>query len=294
MKSYSEVSHQASIMSDKIKKTAKTNPPKQLEGCYINTDSKTVRLVLKDGRYQWGARDIHDFGTYSPIQWDEYSCTIELSSELFKGKPLQCQFTRRGKTYTVQKLASGEKEKFKREDGPVFLSDSLLMPEAQKQLMSDAANARKKNQKWKQIEDSDAAVSFYLTGESVIKAATFPAPPKSKTPTTVRITHSNVYGCVDSDIYVRLGDYKKPLDVQDFDTVSDWKKAKLVEDLVWSDKRREWVLKTKAAGDTSVWSGTYEVELQFPKGYQQIEFKIISRVPEVCSIVLSNWKVYVR
>jgi hypothetical protein len=168
------------------------------------------------------------------------------------------------------------------------------MPEVQKESMPTTADSRKKTQKWKQIEDSDAAVSFYLTGESVIKAATFLAPPKSKTPTTVRITHSNVYGCVDSDIYVRLGDYKNPLDVQDFDTVLDWKKAKLVEDLLWNDKLRKWVLKTKAAGDTSGWSGTYEVELQFPKGYQQVEFKIISRVPEVCSIVLSNWKVYVR
>ena len=68
----------------------------------------------------------------------------------------------------------------------------------------------------------------------------------------------------------------------------------MVEDLLWSDEREEWVLKSKAKGDTSVWSGTYEAEIQFPKGHHQIELKIISRVPEVCSIVLSNWKVYVR
>ena len=61
-----------------------------------------------------------------------------------------------------------------------------------------------------------------------------------------------------------------------------------------SDERQEWVLKSKAKGDTSVWCGTYEVAIQFPKGHHQIELKIISRVPEVCSIVLSNWKVYVR
>jgi hypothetical protein len=54
------------------------------------------------------------------------------------------------------------------------------------------------------------------------------------------------------------------------------------------------VLRSKAKGDTSVRSGTYDVDIQFSKGYHQIELKIISRVPDVCSIVLSNWKVYVR
>jgi hypothetical protein len=53
-------------------------------------------------------------------------------------------------------------------------------------------------------------------------------------------------------------------------------------------------LRSKAKGDTSVRSGTYDVDIQFSKGYHQIELKIISRVPDVCSIVLSNWKVYVR
>ena len=155
--------------------------------------------------------------------------------------------------------------------------------------------ATKKTQPaWKQVEPDAAKVNFYLTGESVIHAATIPEPPSSKTSTVVRVSHSNSYGRVDSDVFVRLGDPKKPLDVQDFDTVSDWRKAELVEDLLWSDEREEWVLKAKAKGDTSVWCGTYEAEIQFPKGHHQIELKIISRVPEVCSIVLSNWKVYVR
>ena len=82
--------------------------------------------------------------------------------------------------------------------------------------------------------------------------------------------------------------------MQDFDTATDWRNAELVEDLTWSDERDEWVLRGKAKGDGSYWSGTYESEIQFPKGHHQIEVKIISRVPEVCSILLSNWKVYVR
>lgn len=147
---------------------------------------------------------------------------------------------------------------------------------------------------WKQVEPATAKVGFHLTGESVLHGATIPATPSSKTPTIVRISHSNSIGRVDSDIFIRLGDPKKPLDVEDFDTVSDWKKAELTEDLLWSDRREEWVLAAKARGDTSVWCGTFEAEFQFPKGHHQIALKIISRVPEVCSIVLSNWKVYVR
>ena len=152
----------------------------------------------------------------------------------------------------------------------------------------------KSHQSWKQIEHSNAKVNFHLTGESVVRAVTIPEPPRSKTPTIVRVTHSNVYGRVDSDVFLRLGDPKQPLDVQDFDTVSDWRKAELVEDLLWSDEGEEWLLRANTKGDTSVWSGTYEAEILFPRGHHQIELKIISRVPEVCSIVLSNWKVYVR
>jgi hypothetical protein len=152
---------------------------------------------------------------------------------------------------------------------------------------------KKKPQKWKKVEGSTAAVSFYLTGESVVRAVTLPTKPSSKTPTIVRVSHSNCYGPVASDVYVRLGNPKKPLDVQDFDTVSDWRKAKLVEDLT-DNGDGGWKPRGKAKAMGLYWSGTYEVAIQFPKGRHQIELKIISRVEQVCSIVLSNWKVNVR
>jgi hypothetical protein len=157
---------------------------------------------------------------------------------------------------------------------------------------TSATKARPKPH-WKQVDDSTAAVSFYLTGESVVRAVTIPSPPSSKTPTIVRVSHSNCYGPVDSDVFVRLGNPKKPLGVQDFDTVSDWREAELVEDLTESGDGG-WKARGKAKGNGSYWSGTYEVEIQFPKGQHQIEIKIISRVEQVCSIVLSNWKVNVR
>jgi len=260
-----------------------------LEGCYIQVEHTAIRLVLKDGRYKWGARDIYDSGTYAASQPDEFSCVIELSSEFFRGTRKQCRMTRRGKTYTVKVLPNGEESKFKRYDDMPFLEElrSITRPGLPK-------NATARQRAWKQIQHSSADVSYYLTGESVVRAATFPVPPSSKTPTVVRVSHSNSCGRVDSDVFVRLGDPQRPLDVQDFDTVSDWQRAKLVEDLLWSDEREKWVLKSRAKGSTTAWCGTYEAKIYFPKGHHQIEFKIISRVSEVCSIVLSNWKVYVR
>lgn len=271
----------------KVVKPAKV---KGLEGCYIKVGHTAIRLVLKDGRYQWGARDIHDVGTFTATQPDEFTCMLELSSELFRGTRKQCRMTRRGKTYTVKELPHGEESKFKRDDEAQCLAE---LPAGIRHELT-VADTADKDSPWRQIEHWAAKVEYQLTGESIIRAATIPSPPSSKTRTVVRITHSNSYGLVDSDVFVRLGDPKRPLGVQDFDTVSDWQRAELVEDLLWRDDREDWVLRSKAKGDTSIWSGTYEVEIQIPKGHHQIELKIISRVKQVCSIVLSNWKVYVR
>ena len=266
-------------------KTKDREPIPGLEGRYIKVNHTAVHLILKDGRYQWG----YDSGGYKATLRDEFSCLVEFFSELCKGTRRQCRFTRRGKTYTVKELPDGEVSKFKRDDDKLFLTESS--PAAHQQNAPAIIDAQKT---WKLVEEADAKVNFYLTGESVIRALTIPNSPGSKSPTVVRITHSNVYGRVDSDVYVRIGNLKKPLGVQDFDTVSDWRKTELVEELLWSDAQEKWILKSKAKANTSVWSGTYEVAIQFPKGNHQIELKIISRVPEVCSIVLSNWKIYVR
>jgi hypothetical protein len=148
--------------------------------------------------------------------------------------------------------------------------------------------------KWKLIEDTDAAVSFWLTGESLIKGITVPSPPSSKTPTVVRITHSNSYGPVDADIYVRLGDPDHPLDAEDFDNVSDWQPAQLVEDLTWGTESESWAPRANSNGEECSWSGTHDAEIEFPKGKSQIEIKVISRDEAVCSIVLANWQVNIR
>ena len=145
--------------------------------------------------------------------------------------------------------------------------------------------------KWKRIADSQ--IHYQLTGESVLMAISIPARPSSKKPALVRVTHSNSEGRVDSDLFVRIGNPKKPLKWNAFDTVSDWVRMPLVEDLVQS-AAGQWVLRGKKTGEGVPWSGTYETEIQFPKGQHLIEIKIISRVPEVSSIVLSNWKVNVR
>jgi hypothetical protein len=97
---------------------------------------------------------------------------------------------------------------------------------------------------------------------------------------------------------VRLGDPKSPLDIRDFDTKSDWQQASLVDDVVWSDKDGAWTPRSKTDqaewGDELLWCGTYDVEIPFPKGQHQIEIKLIRRIEQVCSIILSNWKVSIR
>lgn len=257
-----------------------------LEGSYYQVGSPAMPFTLKDGKYQMG----YDVGTYTAELENEFSCVINLASKLFKGpsKSRRYRLIRRGKTYTLHDLLMGKATKYNRRDGVVFLAESPLGKASQPAASAPAPGS------WKQIEDKNADTSFFLTGDSILRAATIPKPPTAKGRTIVRVTHTNTYGCVDSDVFVRLGNPKQPLGVEDFDTVSDWQQAKLVEDLVLDGKTDKWVTRTKKNGEDTTWSGTYEVELQFPKGYSQIELKLISRVPAVCSIVLSNWKVHVK
>jgi hypothetical protein len=140
----------------------------------------------------------------------------------------------------------------------------------------------------------DPEVSYYLTGESVLRASASPFPPKSKTPTLIRFTHSNSYGPVGSEVFVRIGDPKAPLGMADFDTVSDWKKAKLTADTVWSDEKDEWIPRPKKVTGETAWQATFEAELQFTPGKHVIEIKFLSSIEHVCSIVLSNWEVSVK
>jgi hypothetical protein len=144
----------------------------------------------------------------------------------------------------------------------------------------------------KAIEDSK--VGYYLTGESILAAATLPDPPTSEGPTTVRVTHTNSYDRVDADVFVRIGDPESPLGVMDFDTVPDWTRATLVEEIVWNDKKGAWVAAPKRIVGDTMWCATYDADLQFRPGRHLIEIKLVSREEAVCSIVLSNWKVRVR
>src|SRR5688572_17210291 len=54
-----------------------------------------------------------------------------------------------------------------------------------------ASNKARPKPQWKQVEPAVAKVYFQLTGESVLHGVTIPAPPSSKTPVIVRVSHSN-------------------------------------------------------------------------------------------------------
>lgn len=265
--------------------------PPGLEGTYIRTDSRGTRLTLKHGKWQYD--DNPWCGSYRATRPDEFTCLIHVVWKSFDcSMEEEYRITRRNTTYWFEQLPDGGATKYRRQEGGHFLADSL--PRVRRRLpASPTAVLEERRVVWRHVE-SNAKATFYLTGESVIRATTTPSPPTSKEPTVVRVTHANPLGRVDADVYIRLGDPKRPLRVKDFDTVSDWRRAVLVEDLLWSDERADWALKGKRSGIGSSWSGTYESKIQFPKGQHQIELKIISRVPEVCSIVLSNWRVYVR
>jgi hypothetical protein len=268
---------------DPRKPTARTGMP-PLEGSYVDLENTNARLLLRKGNYQWGSREIFEHGKYKIITSDKHSVLLAFASALLpQAPPKKYTLTRRGRHYVLTEVSRRAWETvFTREDGKVFLANTLLKA---------MCEGGKKMRRWKQLNDSNQAVSFYLTGESVIRAVTVPKQPKSSTPTIVRISHSNCYGPVDSDIYIRLGDPKKPLGVQDFYTVPDWRKATLVEELI---DNGGWTPRAGAKGTGFHWSGTYELEVQFPKGWHQVELKVISRIEQVCSIVLSNWKVFAR
>jgi len=150
-------------------------------------------------------------------------------------------------------------------------------------------------QQRKAVRDSETF--WQLQGESDLYAATIPDPPKPGVPTTVRLTHSNLYGPFDeADFFVRIGNPDKPTAPQDLDSARDWVPARLVEELVNVDG--EEMLRSEAEEpfeQETPWEGTYEAPLVLPAGRHSIEIKIISRHPELLySMVLADWEMKVR
>ncbi|MDB6152945.1 MAG: hypothetical protein JWL90_1398 [Chthoniobacteraceae bacterium] len=139
---------------------------------------------------------------------------------------------------------------------------------------------------------AESEQEWQLDGESILKAAILPDPPTPDSKATIRVTHSNVYGPFDeADIYVRLGDPKKPTEHDDLDSAPDWIKTRLVEELVFVDD--EEMLRSEATEpfeDETPWDGTFDAELLIPPGKQRIEIKVLSRRPHaLTSIVLTDW-----
>jgi hypothetical protein len=116
-------------------------------------------------------------------------------------------------------------------------------------------------------------------------------------PTTVRLTHSNVYGPFDKvDFFVRVDDPAKPTAPYDLDSAEDWVPARLVEELVHLNgkERLRSEVKKPLRGETP-WDGTYEAELTFGKGKHTVEIKMVSGEPDVLRfLVLADWPVRVR
>ena len=147
----------------------------------------------------------------------------------------------------------------------------------------------------KAVKDSDTF--WQLEGESELQVTCLPDPPMADEPTTVRLTHSNVYGPFEGiRIFVRVGDPANPTDFADLDSHDDWLEADLIEEIVWVDD--EEMLRSEAEEpfeDETPWDGTYEAQLILPKGKTSIEIKILSNEEELlASCVLSDWIIHTK
>ena len=80
---------------------SKKNQTKGLDGCYKEVGHPSIRIVVQNGKYRWGSKEVHDYGTYTAMQTDEFTCVIKFASELFKDLQKKCRLTRCGKTYTL-------------------------------------------------------------------------------------------------------------------------------------------------------------------------------------------------
>src|SRR5436190_1787634 len=215
-------------------------------------------LKFDRGRFELGFLQ----GYYKVLKRTPASVDLAFIHGFFENRkyPGKFRLTRRKATYALADLADGTERLFKRKDNKKSLSDSFLAAKRKRQ--TGAARLIPRGQ-WKRVEE--AKVYYQLTGESDVQAVSIPDPPASAKIATVRVTHQNALGRVDSDVFVRLGNPKAPLEWDDFNSVSDWKPAVLVEDLV-EDDEGGWRLRGKAKGEGLYWSGTYEVQMPFPKG----------------------------
>lgn len=149
----------------------------------------------------------------------------------------------------------------------------------------------------------DKQISYSLTGESMLKAAVTPFPLRSKQPATVRITHSNPYGPVDAEIFVRIGEPKPPMSFEEFQKEqareltagnAGWQKAKTVADEVWDDEKEAWIPRPKKVMGETQWQGAYEATVHFPPGKHTIDIKCLSPIEHIASVVFTNWEVNVE
>ena len=145
----------------KRKPTSSARKPRRLttaglEGTYIKVGQRTVNLTLKRGKFQWNENPW--CGSYRATRPDEFTCMVRVVWKLFDcSSEEEYRITRRRGTYTFEELPSGWKTQFKREDGRLFLADSLAnirqKPEAHSVVLD-----RKRQATWRQIPDSLANV----------------------------------------------------------------------------------------------------------------------------------------
>ena len=146
------------------------HPPRDgLEGCYAEVGSPSLRVVMENGRYIWGGRDIHDSGKYQVISQTEHECIVKFQSAVSPASPKRVRITRRGGVYCFTELP-GEDEvtRFTRSDGADFLADSRGIKEAKKRPLTETPPGGKYLPIDKTVEESEKGTFIQNVRKEVI------------------------------------------------------------------------------------------------------------------------------
>jgi len=126
---------------------------------------------------------------------------------------------------------------------------------------------------------SESEWYWELGGESVLRAALLPDPPRAGSAAKIRLTHGNSYGPQgDVRFFIRLRDPESLPAPGNLEGNGDWLELDLLEQLVdWEGELLpiEKVDEAELTGEIS-WMGTFEVEMALPAGAHRIEIKVAS------------------
>ncbi len=102
------------------KRDGTAGAPTGIDGTYVEQDSPDIQLILKNGKYQQGASDVHDEGTFTARKLDEniYELVMVSSNPDFKDLNPKHTFKRHGDLWVLKEITAdgtpGDEQTFKK------------------------------------------------------------------------------------------------------------------------------------------------------------------------------------